>query len=157
MDHKTLIYHAKRQLLTWKCYPVLSELVTCNSTGEIPDAIGWTCVCSILFECKVSRADFLRDREKLFRYELPDRGMGDFRFYLTNPGVVRSADEIPDGWGCYEVFDGDDKKIRLLHKFGVKYHWTLRPFPLRGNKDCEITMLRSFIRRNTQKSEDKSK
>ena len=146
MNHKMLICHAKRQLMSWKCYPVLSELVTCNSTGEIPDAIGWTCRASILFECKVSRADFLRDREKLFRYELPDRGMGDFRFYLTNPGVVCSADEMPDGWGCYEIVDGDDEKVRLIHKFGTKYRWT-EPSPMCGNKHNEIIMLRSFIRR----------
>jgi len=146
MNHKMLICHAKRQLMSWKCYPVLSELVTCNSTGEIPDAIGWTCRASILFECKVSRADFLRDRGKLFRFDLPDHGMGDWRFYLTNPGVVHSTDELPPGWGCYEIAEGGDKKVRLLHMFGIKYCWT-ESSPLQGNKKNEITMLRSLLRR----------
>ena len=146
MDHKNLVHHAVKQLHSWGCCPVVSELVTCNSTGEIPDAIGWTCRASILFECKVSRADFSRDRGKLFRFDLPDHGMGDWRFYLTNPGVVRSADELPPGWGCYEIAEGEDKKVRLLHKFGIKYRWT-EPSPLRGDKDNEITMLRSIIRR----------
>jgi len=145
MNHFDLLIKAEEQLKCWKCSPIVTELVTCNNTGEIPDTIGWTCRGSILFECKASRADFLRDRNKLFRYDLPDRGMGDFRFYLGNPGVVRSADELPAGWGYYEVNLTGGKPL-LLHKFGVKYHWSLQP-PLCGNKHNEIIMLRSVIRR----------
>ena len=146
MDHKDLVQHAARQLRTWGCRPVVSELVTCNSTGETPDAIGWTCRASVLFECKASRADFLRDRDKLFRFHLPDRGMGDWRFYLTNPGVVLSVEELPSGWGCYEIEDDGAGKIRLAHKFGIKYR-RVTPSPLQGNKHNEIAMLRSIIRR----------
>ena len=121
-----------------------SELVTCNSTGEVPDAIGWTCRNSILFECKTSRADFLRERNKLFRYELPDRGMGDWRFYIALPGVIRSENELPEGWGVYLYIDYHKRPLSFL--FGRKYNWT-ETAPLCGNKDHEIIMLRSHIRR----------
>lgn len=120
MDHKTLIKYACKQLKSWSCQPISNELVTCNSTGEIPDAIGWTCIASILFECKTGRADFLKDRSKLFRFDLPDHGMGDWRFYLTNPDVIHSEEELPDGWGCYEIVDNEDaNKIKLKHVFGL--------------------------------------
>lgn len=141
-EHSVLVDAAAKQLKSWGCSPVLCELHTCNSTGEIPDVIGFTCRASILFECKVSRADFFRDRDKLFRFDLPDRGMGDWRFYLTNPGVVHSADELPPGWGCYEL--ADDGKMR--YKLGIKYKWW-ETAPISGNKHNEIIMLRSCIRR----------
>ena len=63
MTHSELVELASRQLKRWRCVPVLCELVTYSSSGEIPDAIGWTSRNSILFECKASRADFLRDKE----------------------------------------------------------------------------------------------
>lgn len=145
MKHWELVVAACKQLKSWSCSPVAAELVTCNGTGEVPDAIGWTSRCSILFECKVSRADFLRDRQKLFRYDLPDRGMGDYRFYLGGYGVVHSADELPEGWGYYEVNERNTKPI-LVHRFGVKYQM-VSALPLVGNKENEIIMLRSIIRR----------
>lgn len=47
-NHKELVWCAARLLARWRCSPVLTELVTCNQTGEVPDAIGWTSWCSIL-------------------------------------------------------------------------------------------------------------
>ena len=145
MKHWELVVAACKQLKSWSCSPVAAELVTCNGTGEVPDAIGWTSRCSILFECKTSRADFLRDRQKLFRYDLSRLGMGDYRFYLGNYGVVHSADELPEGWGYYEVNERNTKPI-LVHRFGVKYQLTGIP-PLAGNQHNEINILRSIIRR----------
>ena len=144
VTHKDLVDAAVKQLKSWSCSPILRELVTLNSTGEVPDAIGWNCHGSILFECKTSRADFLRDRKKIFRYSLEDMGMGDWRFYITLPGVVRSADELPRGWGCYTYMPG--YKRPLSHAYGEKYNWTVG-HPLHGHKNNEIIMLRSYIRR----------
>ena len=65
---------------------ILSEQA-CVS-GEMPDAIGWKRASrSVLVECKISRADFLADRDKPFRQK-SDLGLGCERFYLT---PLRSA------------------------------------------------------------------
>ena len=140
-SHKELIEVAAAQLKRWRCLPICLEMVTQNVSGEIPDAIGWTARASILIECKASRSDFLADRDKLFRYSLPESGVGDFRFYFTNPGVITNADEIPVGWGVYEVINGKTK-----YKFGVRYS-NAANIPLHGNKCGEVTLLRSYIRR----------
>lgn len=85
---------------SYRCGVVLSEQ-SCAS-GEVPDAIGWKRRChSVVVECKISRADFLADREKPWR-ERPQTGMGCERFYLT-PGELLGAAEIPSGWGLLEL------------------------------------------------------
>ena len=108
MTHKELIIEAEKQLKRWRCYPICTEMVCYTSTGETPDAIGWSSNGSILFECKASRLDFLRDKDKPFR-KVNESGMGDFRFYLTNKDVIKSVEEMPKGWGCYEIIDGKVK------------------------------------------------
>lgn len=141
MTHIELIKVAMAQLKRWRCLPICTEMVTQNVSGEIPDAIGWTARASILIECKASRTDFLADCKKIFRFDLPESGMGDFRFYFTNPGVVTAETDIPLGWGVYEIINGKPK-----HKFGVRYS-NAASIPLRGNKMEEVTILRSYIRR----------
>ena len=142
MTHAELIKVAAAQLKRWRCLPICTEMVTQNISGEIPDAIGWTARASILIECKASRADFLADKNKMFRSEfLSYMALGDFRFYFTNPGVVKEKDTLPRGWGVYEISDGKPK-----HKFGVRYS-NAANIPCKGNKASEVVMLRSYIRR----------
>ncbi|HEX6806292.1 MAG TPA: hypothetical protein VF133_21645 [Terriglobales bacterium] len=87
-------------LRRYGCGVVLSEQSCAN--GETPDAIGWKRAChSVVVECKISRADFLVDREKPFRRK-PETAMGCERFYLT-PARLLDASEVPDGWGLLEV------------------------------------------------------
>ena len=63
-----LVDKAERWLRAYGCGIVLSEQACGN--GEIPDAIGWKRAChSVVVECKVSRADFLADREKACRQQ----------------------------------------------------------------------------------------
>src|SRR5260370_33864014 len=70
--------------------------------GEMPDAIGWKKVChSVLVESKVSRADFLADRDKPFRLK-PEIGVGCERYYLAPRGLIR-PEELPAGWGLLEA------------------------------------------------------
>ncbi len=69
-----------------------------TSCGEHPDALGFRNGASCLIEVKCSRSDFLADRKKVFRAE-PEKGMGDWRFYLCEPGVI-TVDDLPAGWGC---------------------------------------------------------
>ena len=109
MTHAQLVEKAVRWLRSYRCGVVLSEQA-CVS-GEMPDAIGWKRAChSVLVECKVTRADFLADREKPFRRK-PEGGVGSERFYLTPPGLIK-LEELPAGWGLLECRRG---QIALLH------------------------------------------
>ena len=84
----------------YRCGIVLSEQ-SCAS-GETPDVIGWKGKCrSVLVECKISRGDFLADKEKPFR-QSPELGMGCERFYLTPAGLI-AKDELPARWGLLEA------------------------------------------------------
>ena len=100
MTHEKLVKAAVAWLRKYGCGVVLSEQ-SCAS-GETPDAIGWKRAChSVVVECKISRADFLADREKPFRLK-PEKGMGSERFYLAAAGLI-AADELPAGWGLLEL------------------------------------------------------
>ncbi len=97
-------------LRAYRCGVVLSEQA-CIS-GEMPDAIGWKRAShSVLIECKVSRADFLADRDKPFRHA-SDQGLGCERFYLT-PSHLLAAKELPTGWGLLEV---RGRRIEMLRR-----------------------------------------
>jgi len=99
MTHAQLVKKAVAWLRSYRCSVVLSEQA-CVS-GEMPDAIGWKRTChSVLVECKVSRADFLADRDKLFRRK-PELGLGCERFYLAPKGMIRPEELLP-GWGLIE-------------------------------------------------------
>ena len=99
MTHAQLVERAVRWLRSYRCGVVLSEQA-CVS-GEMPDAIGWKKAShSVLVECKISRADFLADRDKPFRLK-PEKGVGSERFYLTPPNLVR-IEELPVGWGLLQ-------------------------------------------------------
>ncbi|MGE5324397.1 MAG: hypothetical protein ACM3SW_16135 [Actinomycetota bacterium] len=101
MTHAQLVRMAEQWLRRrYRCGIVLSEQ-SCAS-GETPDVIGWKGKCrSVLVECKVSRADFLADRDKPFRRD-PQQGMGCERFYLTPRGLIEKS-ELPRGWGLLEA------------------------------------------------------
>lgn len=101
MDHRELVARAARWLRgTRRCGVVLTEA---SGGHEQPDAIGWRLGGrhSILIECKTSRGDFLRDREKWHRRHESVR-IGRVRYYMTPASLVR-PDEVPGGWGLLEV------------------------------------------------------
>jgi hypothetical protein len=94
-----MVQKAVAWLRSYRCGVVLSEQA-CLS-GEMPDAIGWKRAChSVLVECKISRADFLADRDKPFRRK-QELGLGCERFYLT-PSAMLRPEELPAGWGLLE-------------------------------------------------------
>jgi hypothetical protein len=108
MTHAQLVQKAVAWLRSYRCGVVLSEQA-CLS-GEMPDAIGWKRAChSVLVECKISRADFLADRDKPFRLK-QELGLGCERFYLTPTDMLR-PEELPAGWGLLECHN---RKITLL-------------------------------------------
>ncbi len=100
VDHAFLVARACEWLRTkYRCGIILSEQYC--ATGEVPDAIGWKGKChSVVVECKVSRADFLADRQKPFRAK-PEEGLGCERFYLATAGTIK-VEELPAGWGLLE-------------------------------------------------------
>jgi hypothetical protein len=127
MTHAQLVDRAVRWLRSYRCGVVLSEQA-CTS-GEMPDAIGWKQAChSVLVECKVTRADFLADREKPFRQK-PERGVGSERFYLTPPALIK-LEELPAGWGLLECRRGHIEMLRpstknLRTDVGFRYEMNL--------------------------------
>lgn len=142
-SHDDLVARGHAWLKKMGCSIVLHELVTNVSGGEIPDVIGWRQGISILIECKVSRNDFSADRHKWFR-KFPDRGMGDWRFYLCPVGLV-VKDEVPPGWGLLEATRG---RIWMAHggpenRYGLQWG---RP-QFQAHKRNETIMLVSALRR----------
>jgi hypothetical protein len=138
MNHKELIIVASKWLKnTMHCGVVLTELVT--YLGEVPDAIGWVNNRSILVEVKISRSDFISDKKKYAR--INDKQLGHWRFYLTMPNIVWYVDEIPEGWGLYELHKNQIKFIG-----GQKYRNAIKP-PFESCRDKEVTLLVSALRR----------
>lgn len=137
--HKELVKIAKRWLYSsCKCGVVLTEYVT--QINEIPDAFGLKSGYTILIECKTSRSDFLADRKKMFR-RLPEEGIGDYRFYLCEEGLIK-ADELPDKWGLLYWNGKEVKKI-----CGMKGNISDKNFRFEKNIKHEYRLLYSALRR----------
>jgi len=99
VTHAQLIKAAEGWLRSRRCRIVLSEQTA--DSGEVPDVIGWRPDCrSLVIECKVSRADFFGDQNKLVRRK-PHQGMGCERYYLVPKGLLKT-EELPKGWGLLE-------------------------------------------------------
>lgn len=113
LSHAKLVSMAVRWLRRYRCGVVLSEQAC--ASGEMPDAIGWKRAChSVLIESKVSRADFLADRDKPFR-QRPETGVGCERYYLASRGLIRS-EELPTGWGLLEVCGREIERVKASAK-----------------------------------------
>jgi hypothetical protein len=127
MTHPQLVQKAVAWLRGYRCGVVLSEQA-CLS-GEMPDAIGWKRAChSVLVECKVSRADFLADREKPWRRK-PETGVGCERFYFAPKGLI-AVDELTNGWGLLECRSRKVEMVRagaknLRSAVGFRYEMNL--------------------------------
>src|ERR1700681_3727978 len=113
MAHAQLVERAVAWLRGYRCGVILSEQA-CIS-GEMPDAIGWKKAChSVLVESKVSRADFLADRDKPFRQK-PELGVGCELYYLAPQGLIR-VEELPAGWGLLEVLGREVERVKASAK-----------------------------------------
>jgi hypothetical protein len=115
MTHKKLVKIAKAWLRAKGCKVILSEKL--SPLGESADSIGWADGrSSILIECKSSRADFRRDKDKWFRHG--GLGMGQRRYFMAPIGVV-PQDELPDGWGLLEV---EGTKVRTIVDNSLRFY-----------------------------------
>lgn len=76
---------------------------------ESPDLIGFRNDNeTTVVEVKVTRSDFLSDKNKKFRNQ-PEFGMGCFRYYACPEGLI-SKDELPDKWGLIEVTENQNRR-----------------------------------------------
>jgi hypothetical protein len=132
ISHKELIRRAALWLQNNQdCSVVICDRKT--RVTETPDAIGFKHGCtSILVECKTTRSDFLADGKKYFRSR-EEYGVGDYRYFMTPPGLVKPTDEI-DGWGVIECHP---RQCRIIREPTFKT----------ANKRNEVAMLTSMVRR----------
>jgi hypothetical protein len=99
VTHKQLVKIGRAWLRAKGCCLVLSEKA--SPSGETPDVIAWrNNGHSILIECKTSRSDFRRDKDKWFRSRAP--GLGQQRYFMAPVDII-PKNELPDGWGLLEV------------------------------------------------------
>lgn len=99
-----------------------------------PDIIGWEYGHSILIECKVSKADFIKDIKKRKSEPWKMYDIGKYRYYLVPKGLI-ILDELPRGWGLLELRGKRIYEIVKPQAFS-DYNW-----------DSEIVILLSAIRR----------
>ena len=95
-------------------FTVAAMNVWAAGSRERVDCVGYRQQCAVLIEAKISRADFLADKNK------PERvsgGIGTYRFYLTPPGLL-TAQDLPSGWGLLEL---RGKSVDMIH--GPKGNW----------------------------------
>lgn len=144
--HEKLVSRACRWLKnTVGCGVVLSELST--HAGQEPDAIGFRCDGSFLVECKTSRADFFRDKKKIWmRFE--DMSMGRWRYYMTPPGLI-SPDDLPPKWGLLE-FDGR-KVARIVGRTPPPAYRDSLEWQCEADVQKEWLLLVSALRRSQEK------
>ena len=87
--------------------------IRCKGFYEQPDVFAINSYGrSVVIEVKVSRSDFLNDKNKKFRKM--DIGMGDYRIYCCMPGVVKDLNEIPEGWGLIEISGKNTPRFKIL-------------------------------------------
>ena len=128
MTHAGLVTKSVEWLRrNYRCGIVLAEQACCS--GEMPDAIGWKGKCqSVLIECKISRADFLADRNKPWRQN-GDIALGSERFFMAPRGIIGTS-ELPVGWGLLELHRGKvemaaKSKKNLRSQTGLMYEMNL--------------------------------
>lgn len=142
MTHAELVERAVRWLRgTAGCPIAFGEVVTL--CPETPDAIGFrdSGASTYLIECKVSRADFLADRNKAHRRA--DRALGLYRYYMVPPGLI-TADETPERWGLLYAHPA---KVELVKGKRPK-SWKHEPeFCCEPHRENEATVLYSLLSR----------
>jgi hypothetical protein len=109
-----------------------------RSGWQEPDAFGWGWHGTHLVECKTSRRDFLKEKQKWHRQEYhADYAIGRYRWYLTPPGIITSADDLR-GWGLVE-FDG-----RRFHLIRPSQTFEVRERGVRGEHVLLLTLCRMY-------------
>jgi len=153
MTHKELVEIAYKWVLKrGSCGVAFKELRSNNI--EIPDIIGFGTGFSSVIECKVSRSDFLQDKNKPHR----QKGMGTFRYFCCPVDLIKLED-LPEKWGLLYVSpDGKCKAVKDVRKIRVSptrfthdssddYYAHCYPNSFTRNLDAENKLMYSVIRR----------
>lgn len=142
ITHKKLVKVAYKWVLAnTSCGVAFRELNTI--ANETPDVIGFgSWGHSVLVEVKVTRTDFLSDKNKSFRKN-PTMGMGSQRFYCCPAGLIKK-EELPQGWGLVYV----NEKMRATCVYSpYKGNIGERIVPLPKNIIAEHILMYSALRR----------
>lgn len=142
MTHDELCLRAERYLRSNGFGVVFHDKFKAyTGTGEQPDAIGFRNGVSCLIEVKCSRADFHADKKKHFRID-PETGLGDWRFFMCEPDVIK-VEDLPDGWGLLYV---TGTRVKKVHGFPPNTAWYYKK-PFKANKQAECDYMYSALRR----------
>lgn len=120
-------------------FPIVATEINAAGSREQADVVGFRSTCSAIIEVKVSRGDFLADKNKPERQN-DGAGLGVYRFYLCPTGLIK-PDELPPKWG-------------LLHSDGREVIEVVKP---RGNiwpgTDCAAGEWNEFQHAPNHKTE----
>jgi hypothetical protein len=134
--HRELCLEAAKYLRKRGIHPFhKSQYVVCEleRVGECPDAFGFGASSTQLIEVKVSRADFLSDKNKLWRTK-PEIGLGIYRSYLCPEGIIH-IDDLPESWGLLWI----DQKGEIVQIAQAKQQ--------QSNHIEELNLIVSILRR----------
>jgi len=110
--------------------------------NEEPDVIGFKSCHSFLLEAKTSKSDFLADKKKPFRINSQE-GIGDFRYYICEKGLIKIED-LPPKWGL--IYVNQKCKARLV--CGNKQNvYSVSKWKMKKDINAEWYILFSLARR----------
>ncbi len=127
-------------------YPVAFSNMRSSAYGEQPDALGLNAYAdSFLLEAKISRSDFLSDKNKPWRQHGKE-AIGDSRGYITPKGLLK-IEEIPYGWWLLEVHGKNKPIVKVIKgivtvrdkKENGHFSW-----PYKTGRNCEREEMRHF-------------
>lgn len=141
LTHKQCVEIAYKWCLKNCSVGVAFKELSCAPSNEIADVIAFNSWSSVLIECKVSRSDFLCDKNKSFRKD-PAKGMGNKRFYCCPENLI-NKNELPEGWGL--LYINAKGKCRCVYSpYGTV--WNGKGFELK-NIQAEQGVMYSALRR----------
>jgi hypothetical protein len=108
--------------------------------GEIPDVLAINLSISTLIECKVSRADFYRDKKKYSRSN--GDMLGTHRLYCCPRGLL-SENDLPEGWGLLEVYPSGFTRLKSNVYKSYGHNMDIGGF--KGERHALVTAIRDYF------------
>jgi hypothetical protein len=138
MTHKELVdagavWLTKQANSYYRCQYAVKEFRYAGC--EEPDVFGIRSGGTVLIEVKVSRRDYLKDKQKPHRCNT--NGLGNSKFYLCPQGLIK-PEELAESWGLLYFHDG---KITVIKQ---------PVYQNAPNSRDEISLMYSILRRLTR-------
>jgi hypothetical protein len=150
MTHGELVDLSHKFVLkNMSCGFGVKELKT--TINEIVDVLGfgaWNH--SVLIEVKISRQDFLKDKNKPFRKN-PERGVGKYRFYCCPKNLIK-VEDLPNNWGL--IWEDKGKLEIVYNPYCKNTKGNIFNGGFIYNKDAERAIMYSALRRKNKTQED---